>query len=277
MSIYLEIKNLAEDAAIEVGRRLTEVQSQHLDLQVSFKSPTDLVTEVDVWAEQEVSKRINESFPDHQILGEESVDKVATITERADEFSEGFCWIIDPVDGTTNFVSGIPHASISIGVTENGQRVVGVVYDPFRDEMFSAIRGEGATLNGQKIEVTKQRELRKSVVATGYPYSRVRDWPKLKPVYDLFFEQSRDMRTFGSACIDQCWVACGRLDGYFEAGIKPWDVAAGSLIVEEAGGKVSNPIDEKAQFSSFASTFLFAGPELFERLSEEFDNFLKNT
>ncbi len=270
MSIYQEFRNLAEDASIEVGRRLLEVQSQRIEVEVSFKSPTDLVTEIDLWAEKEVTRRIKEAFPNHQILGEESAPDVSTIIEREVEYSEGFCWTIDPIDGTTNFVSGIPHASVSIGISENGKRVVGVVYDPFRDEMFAAVKGEGATLNGTKIKVSDQRELKKSVVATGYPYSRVKDWPELKPIYDLFFEQSRDMRTFGSACIDQCWVACGRLDGYFEVGIKPWDVAAGSLIVEEAGGKISNPIDAKSEYSSFAKSFLFAGPELFESLSEKF-------
>lgn len=263
---YQALEALAVKAAKVVGERILESVSKMETVRVDFKSPTDLVTEIDIWAEKIIVEMIKEQFPSHQILGEES----AADSLQSKDYANGFCWVLDPIDGTTNFVSGIPHSAVSVAVMENGESVVAVIFDPFRNELFTAIKGGGAFLNAEPIKVSAENKLGKSVVATGYPYGRVQDWPKLEPIYNLFFRESRDMRVFGAAVLDQCWVACGRLDAFFEMGLKPWDVAAGSLIVQEAGGVSGNPLESGDDFSSFANNFLFACPKLYLKINKSF-------
>jgi myo-inositol-1(or 4)-monophosphatase len=202
---------------------------------VRYKTATSPVTQVDIASERAIIELITKRFKDHSFLAEETA---STIELNRDASS--YRWVIDPLDGTVNFIHGIPQVSISIAVEKNGVVLAGGVFDPFRDELFLAARGRGATLNGRKIAVSKESVLLRSLLITGFPYDHqqhVREhMERLKP----FLEKMADIRRFGSAAIDLSWVACGRADAYFESKLNPWDVAAGILLVEEAGGKMSD-------------------------------------
>nr|WP_157448878.1 inositol monophosphatase family protein [Deinococcus peraridilitoris] len=191
----------------------------------------DLVTEVDTLAEAEIRRLLLADFPEHAILGEEE-GLVGEIREAR--------WVVDPLDGTVNYAHGFPVYCVSIGFEQHGERMVGVVYDPTRDELFTAVKGEGAFLNGQQIQVSTTEPLATpALLATGFPYNVAQDARNL----DLLrraLALGLPVRRAGAAALDLCYVACGRFDGYWEFGLKPWDAAAGSLIVEEAGGRVSD-------------------------------------
>jgi len=267
----VQICEVAQSSARAVGSRIKSEVDKPSAFQIMQKESDELVTEVDIWAEAQIRSQIQAAFPEHRIIGEESASEISASTGSSLEqlVESGFAWIIDPIDGTNNFAKAIPHVSISIGVLKDGKRVAGVVYDPIRDEMFSAIVGQGARLNGEKIAVSTQPILSKSVVATGFPYDHVAKWGRYKPAYEAIFMAVRDIRRFGSAALDQCWVACGRFDAFFEYSLRSWDVAAGSLIVEEAGGRsghISRALE--SEFSVFADSFLFANPQLFSELHE---------
>jgi myo-inositol-1(or 4)-monophosphatase len=186
---------------------------------------------MDRLSEKTVVDTVLEAFPDHGILAEE---------ETNIENGSGFLWIIDPLDGTTNYAHGYPSFSVSIGLEHSGDVVVGVVYDPMRDELFSAIRGQGAFLNGDTITVSRSEVLIRSLLATGFPYDRAVSKENNLSYFSALIMASQEIRRSGSAALDLCAVADGRLDGYWELKLHPWDVAAGSLIVQEAGGTVSD-------------------------------------
>ncbi|HEX6914400.1 MAG TPA: inositol monophosphatase family protein [Chitinophagaceae bacterium] len=191
----------------------------------------NLVTEVDHKSEETIFGVIRESFPDHHILSEESGDLV--------QDSE-YKWIIDPIDGTVNYANGIPICCVSIGVEKQGKMVLAAVYNPFLNEMFFAERGSGATLNEKKISVSTQDSLVKSCLVTGFPYTYL-DMPNGPlQVFEKFIRKGIPVRRLGSAAIDLCWVAAGRFDAFYEHKLSAWDSAAGFLIVEEAGGKVTD-------------------------------------
>ena len=197
---------------------------------IQQKGVIDLVTEFDKHSEEIILSFIQKEFPDHAILAEES-GRNETISE--------YQWVIDPLDGTTNFAHGIPIFSVSIGLLKNNMPIVGVVYDPFRHEMFSAESGHGATLNGQPIHVSSRSDLGQSVISTGFPYD-VRTNPRNNLAHFVEFQlRTQAVRHLGSSALDCTWTAMGRLDGYWEFGVKPWDVGAGALIVHEAGGRVT--------------------------------------
>jgi len=174
---------------------------------------------------------ILEAFPDHGILAEEKAQI---------ENSSGFLWIIDPLDGTTNYAHGYPSFSVSIGLECAGDVIVGVVYDPMRDELFSAARGQGAFLNGNPIAVSRTDVLIRSLLATGFPYDRAVNKENNLNYFNALIMASQEIRRSGSASLDLCALAAGRLDGYWELKLHPWDVAAGSLIVQEAGGELTD-------------------------------------
>jgi myo-inositol-1(or 4)-monophosphatase len=197
---------------------------------ISFKGQIDMVTEMDRRSERIVVEALLAAFPDHAVLAEE---------ETRIEGGSGHRWIIDPLDGTTNYAHGYPHFAVSIGLEHQGRMIVGVVYDPLRDELFSAIAGHGAFLNAKPIGVSTNGLLIRSLLATGFPYDRATSPKNNLAQFNTMIMRSQEVRRCGSAALDLCSVAAGRLDGYWELKLKPWDVAAGGLIVLEAGGTVT--------------------------------------
>ena len=221
--------------AIEAVSRAGQVQLSRFgtDMRVDKKGAIDLVTEIDLQIEREFREMIAGRFPDHVVLGEEfssSGDRDAT---------PPFCWVFDPIDGTTNYAHGLPIFCSSLALEIDGEIVVGAVYDPTRRELFTAERGHGAWLNGSPLRVSSADELIDSLLVTGFHYGIQRDPEELVSLFREFIKRSRAVRRLGSAALDLCYVAAGRFDGYWESKIQPWDVAAGALIVAEAGGRVT--------------------------------------
>ena len=225
---YSEFLMTATDAAQIAGSYILQMSGKVHD--IHYKGEIDLVTEVDLKSEQIIIDLLQTRFPDHSILSEEA--------GKHDTQSD-YKWIIDPLDGTTNFAHGFPCYCISIGLEYKGEIIVGVVNDVSRNELFFASKGSGAFLNNRQIQVSKVDRLIKGLLATGFPYA-IRDGITTNiPHFTQFLLNAQAVRRPGSAAIDLCQVACGRFDGFWEYGLNPWDVAAGKLIVEEAGGKVS--------------------------------------
>jgi myo-inositol-1(or 4)-monophosphatase len=191
----------------------------------------NLVTEADHASEKEIIETIRRHFPDHSILGEEG----GTLQNDG-----AFKWIIDPIDGTINFANNIPICCVSIGVEHEGKMVAGVVFNPFMQELFIAEKGKGATFNGKKIQVSTQSKVERSCLVTGFPYTYIDQLNGPLEVFDRLIRRGIPVRRLGSAAIDLCWVAAGRFDGFYEHHLQAWDSAAGFLMVEEAGGKVTD-------------------------------------
>jgi myo-inositol-1(or 4)-monophosphatase len=191
----------------------------------------NLVTEADHAAEKAILAVIRKEYPDHQILAEESGQLAQ---------NSAYKWIIDPIDGTVNFAQGIPLNCVSIAIEHEGRIVMGAVYNPHMNEFFFAEKGQGATLNDKPIRVSNKTETIKSCLVTGFPYTYINEPNGPLEVFERFVRKGVPVRRLGSAAIDLCWVACGRFDGFFEQKLEPWDSAAGYLIVEEAGGKVTD-------------------------------------
>ncbi|HET7094833.1 MAG TPA: inositol monophosphatase family protein, partial [Thermomicrobiales bacterium] len=200
---------------------------------IKFKSAIDMVTEADQASEALIAERLRARFPDHRLLGEEGA-RGAAETETASPYR----WVIDPLDGTTNFAHGLPGFAVSIGLERDGTPIVGVVFDPIRDELFVARQGGGATLNGAPLRVSAVDDLLRSLLATGFSYD-LKKRPQQAESWLAFLTRVQAIRQTGSSALNLCSVAAGRLDGYWEAGVLPWDVAAGVLMVREAGGTVS--------------------------------------
>ncbi|OGE20203.1 MAG: inositol monophosphatase [Candidatus Dadabacteria bacterium RIFCSPHIGHO2_12_FULL_53_21] len=226
MLIYI---NVAEKAAREAG----EVLRANLGKvkEITFKGKNSLVTEVDKLSEDIIIDSIKRSFPSHDVFAEES--------GRRSTSSE-YVWIIDPLDGTTNYAHGYPFFSISIALEVDGTVKAGLVYDPVKDEMFSAELGKGAFMNGEAIGVSGSARLDESHLVTGFVHDDARMVEENLRHFSDFIWRARAVRRDGSAALDLCYVACGRFDGFWELGLNPWDTAAGALIVEEAGGRVTN-------------------------------------
>lgn len=205
---------------------------------ITYKSATDPVTQVDVASEKAIFKVIKKRFPTHTFLAEESAFKKKGDLSKSQPGR--YRWVIDPLDGTVNFVHRIPHFCVSVAVEHNGLVLAGGVYDPNRDELFMAVRGKGATLNGQRIQVSPQTRLIRSLLITGFPYDHQKNAAKHATYLQPFLTKFADLRRFGAAALDLSWVACGRVEAYWEFSLKSWDVAAGWLLVEEAGGRISN-------------------------------------
>jgi myo-inositol-1(or 4)-monophosphatase len=217
--------------ARDAGRILAERMGR---VKISNKGDIDLVTESDLASEKLIIDRIRTHYPRHAILAEESGE-----ASVAGETKSEWKWIIDPLDGTTNYAHGYPCFCVSIGLARAGRVELGVVYDPLRDELFAAERGQGATLNDRKIRVSEIEELNRSMLCTGFPYD-VRERPHFAIQFSNFTMKAQAVRRDGSAALDLAYVACGRFDGFWEDGLNPWDVAAGVILIEEAGGRVSD-------------------------------------
>jgi len=224
-------------------------------LEVERKGSVELVTQVDIASQELIVDRLLGSFPDHAILGEEGEDQALTTADHL--------WVVDPIDGTTNYVHGIPQYCVSIAYAERGEILVGAVYDPQRDEMFTAVRGCGAFLNGHPIRVTRRSTLDTTVVATGFYYERGEAMERtLATIRELFGCGIRGVRRFGSAALDLCWLACGRYDAFFEYRLSVWDFAAGALLVREAGGRCEDRAGLPVGLES--SSVVAANPALFD-------------
>ncbi|RMD81600.1 MAG: inositol monophosphatase [Candidatus Dadabacteria bacterium] len=198
---------------------------------VGHKSPVNLVTEVDTAAERLIVDGLTKAFPDAAIVAEETA---------ADSRPAGPCWYVDPIDGTTNFVHGLPHCAVSIALVVDREPAVGVVHDPCKRETFTATRNGPARLNGEPIRVSEAASLADSLLVTGFPYDRCQRLDFYVSFFREFLARCRDVRRFGSAALDLCYVAAGRFDGFWEFGLRPWDTAAGWLVVERAGGRVTD-------------------------------------
>jgi myo-inositol-1(or 4)-monophosphatase len=222
-----------EKAAIRAARAAGRIHLKRLNhINVARKSNAiDLVTEADREAETAAIGVLQRAFPAHAVLAEES-GATASISEHR--------WIIDPLDGTTNFAHGYPQFCVAIAYERRGKLQAAVIFDALRREMFVARRGGGARLNGKPIHVTRTPKLEAALLVTGFPYDRRERRRFYLAFWEAFMLRTHGVRRSGSAALDLAWVACGRSDGFWEFGLKPWDVASGSLLVEEAGGRVSN-------------------------------------
>ena len=221
--------------AVEAVVRAGEAQIARFggNLRVDKKGAIDLVTEMDLEIERAFRAMIAERFPSHAVLGEE----FEAAGDR--DANARFCWVIDPIDGTTNYAHGVPIFCASLALEIDGVAMVGAIYDPNRRELFTAERGQGAWLNGSPLRVSSAATLIDALLVTGFPYNVHRDNAELIELFGEFISRARAVRRLGSAAIDLCYVAAGRFEGFWEQKLQPWDVAAGALIVEEAGGRVT--------------------------------------
>lgn len=224
----------ARQAALEAGRYLLEGLSQ--TKRVTYKGQVDLVTGFDRRSEEIIYDRLGRAFPGHSFLAEEEI--------KRDRDSD-YCWLVDPLDGTTNYAHGLPVFCVSIALAFRNEIILGVVYDPNREELYTATRGHGSYLNGKPIRVSRTRKLDRSLLATGFPYDVRTSQDNNLDHFANFAVRAQAIRRLGSAALDLCYVACGRFDGYWEKKLKPWDLAAGALLVEEAGGRVSDLAGKK--------------------------------
>lgn len=220
----------ARQAADSAGSLIRENWQQAKE--IYYKSTIDLVTAVDRQAEERIVHVLQKHFPDHSILAEEET----TVVNSQNEYR----WIIDPLDGTTNFAHAYPHFSISIALEQAGEIILGLVYDPLREETFQAAKEAGAFLNGKPIQTSKVGELDKALLATGFPYDRRKHADFYLAHFKAFMVRSQGIRRNGSAALDLSYLACGRIDGFWEFKLHPWDTAAASLIVREAGGTLTD-------------------------------------
>jgi myo-inositol-1(or 4)-monophosphatase len=225
-----ELGRIAARAAYEAGNILMANLGKltHADIETKLKS--DFVTTVDKKSEECIINIIRDHFPDHKIYAEESLRQP----------SGGYRWIIDPLDGTTNFIHGVPIFSIAIGVEYDGDIILGVVYDPTRDELFYAEKNKGTSLNNKSIRVSQVKQAELALLATGYPF-RVKEYLNLyQESFKRLYQQVSGIRRAGSAALDLCYVACGRFDGFWELGLQAWDIAAASIIIKQAGGQLTD-------------------------------------
>lgn len=223
--------NIAIRAARNAGDFIVRKMNKLPELQIDTKSPNDFVTEVDRQAEVRIIETLLKAYPNHGILAEESGEIIG---------SEDYRWIIDPLDGTTNYLHGFPHFAVSIACQHNGRLEQAVIYDPLKQELFTASKGDGATLNNRRIRVTNLKTTQGALLGTGFPFKKKDQMDTFLKLFNEFFSSASDIRRAGSAALDLAYVASGRLDGFWESGLQSWDIAAGALIIREAGGIVGD-------------------------------------
>jgi len=248
------IINVMDSAARKAARSLIHDFNEVEQLQVSRKGPADFVSEADRRAEAILKRELGRAHPDFAMLLEE--EGAVGADDAADR------WIVDPLDGTTNFLHGIPHFAISIAHESNGEIVAGMVYEPTRDEVFWAVRGAGCYLNNRRLRVSARRDLGSAILATGIPFGDRPGKAEMLAALLPVMERTAGLRRFGAAALDLAYVAAGRFDAFWEIGLSPWDVAAGVLLVREAGGLVSE-LDGKAN-PVYGGTILAANDGLFD-------------
>ena len=249
------------DVAVEAARQAGELLRSRFSLphQLKYKEPANLVTEMDLLAEKMIAKILLEAFPDHSILGEEQTGSSVDVAGKPR-------WIVDPLDGTTNYAHGYPLFAVSIALAMENEVVVGVVYNPVLDELFSAQKGLGAFLNGNSIQVSETSSLGESLLASGFPYDAWTNDRDNGDEWHRFLKQVISLRSDGVAALDLCNVAAGRIDGYWELDLEAWDMAAGALIVQEAGGRVSSV--DGTPYSAFKKNVVASNGLLHDKMLE---------
>ncbi len=221
---------MAVRAAHSAGDLIMRAYERLDTVRVSQKGHNDFVTEVDKAAEKEIIYILHKAFPEHSVLAEESGHTAGN----------DFQWVIDPLDGTTNFIHGLPHFAVSIALLHKNRVVQAVIYDPVRQELFTASRGQGAQLNGRRLRISTTKELEQALIGTSLPSRNLDNITPSLAVCDKLLRCTAGVRRLGSAALDLAYIAAGRLDGYWEFGLNPWDIAAGSLLVKEAGGLIGD-------------------------------------
>ena len=249
--------NIAIRAARAAGDVIIRQIDYVQDFPVSQKSRNDFVTEVDKQAERVIIEILHKSYPDHAILAEES----------GRQGDSPFLWIIDPLDGTTNYLRGFPHYAISIALQHRGKLDQAVVYDPLRQELFTASRGEGALLNNKRLRVSKQKYLEGALLGTGFPFKEQERLDEYLNGFKALFPMTAGIRRAGAAALDLAYIACGRLDGFWELGLKPWDIAAGALLVKEAGGLISDFEENDTYLEN--GDVVAANPEIYSEMLDK--------
>lgn len=229
--------NIAVKAAREAARIINRASLETNTLKIDSKASNDFVTEVDKGAEAAIIRVLQEAYPDHGILAEESGDALA----RPDA---EYLWIIDPLDGTTNFIHGVPQYAISIALSRNGVLEQGVVYDPIKNELFTATRGRGAFLNDRRIRVSGRARMNEALIGTGFPFRAGDNIDAYLTAFKELCFKTAGIRRAGSAALDLAYVACGRYDAFWELQLRPWDIAAGALLVLESGGLITDAAGE---------------------------------
>jgi myo-inositol-1(or 4)-monophosphatase len=259
--------NVAVRAARQAGRLINRASVDVDTMQVTRKERNDFVTEVDRASEEAIIETLQSAYPSHAILAEESGHRPGKggKVPRADELSQlDHVWIIDPLDGTTNFIHGLPHYCISIALMERGVVTQGLVYDPIRNELFTASRGRGAFLNDRRIRVSRRTKLDEALIGTGFPFRMISQIDEYLGMLRPVMEKAAGIRRAGAAALDLAYTAAGRFDAFFELGLKPWDVAAGSLLVTEAGGLVGD-FDGNARYLE-GEQVLAGAPKVFSAM-----------
>lgn len=226
-----EFLHIAVTAARLSGDIVLKNLGQLSTADIQNKQAFDFVTKIDKWSEAVIMQTIREKFPHHLFLTEEGLHQ---------ESDGGYRWIIDPLDGTTNYIHSFPMFSVSIALEYQQEIIIGVVFDPLRDELFHAVRGEGSFLNNRRIYVSDVTLLEKSLIATGFPFKKKEMIDLYLVAFKKIFEQVSDIRRAGSAALDFAYIAAGRFEGFFELNLSPWDIAAGGLLIEEAGGVITD-------------------------------------
>ncbi|MFD2707181.1 inositol monophosphatase family protein [Salibacterium lacus] len=247
MQEWKEMLELAEKWALEAGKEQTARAEKPMEMS-SKSAAIDLVTEMDVWTESFLTENIRRHYPDHLMKTEES---------GAYEGNSPYEWVIDPIDGTVNYARGLPFYCISIGIRYEGETVAGLVYAPKLDEMFEAVKGEGAWLNGNRIHISETKRLDEAVVGSGFPYDKGTTEDNNLPHVQQVVPRLGGFRRTGSAALDLCYVACARLDASWEIKLHDWDVEAGLLLVREAGGRTKVSEEEKGLYALAAAPGIY--------------------
>ncbi len=237
--LYRQACDIATQAALEAGRLIAASAGRLREGQVREKAAHDLVTEVDVASQALIARHLQDAYPESSLLGEEG-----TVFDTAERQVAGWRWIVDPVDGTTNFAHGVSPYAVSIGLVVDGKPVMGVVYEVSRDELFTAVTGQGLYVNGRRAHVSTRSTVNKSLLVSGFPYARLDQGGAFFDILGRLLHDSRGVRRSGSSATDLAYVACGRFDAFMETGVMPWDLAAGVVLVAEGGGRATNYRDE---------------------------------
>lgn len=248
--------NIAIKAARSASKIILRATDRLDTIKITEKNRNDFVTEVDQQAEAEIINIIHDVYPSHAICGEES----------GTSGTNDYVWFIDPIDGTTNFIHGHPHFCISIGIQHKNTMEHGLIYDPLRQELFTATKGDGAFLNDRRIRVANRKQLAGSIIASGFGNKAIKNIDVYLKILAAILPQAAGTRRSGSAALDFAYVACGRIDGFWEINLAPWDMAAGSLIVKEAGGIIGDFNGENNYFES--GNVVAANPYIFKLLTE---------